>query len=173
MTELKDDKAVMQLGRAAFLQESGAALVRKYAHVKDELFTEAGFRGSAEDLLERMTSPYLGDTVARVVRDVVRKLGIDGRIFGTMRLVLEHGIEPRNMALGAIAGIAVLLERAVESNLPDDLRFGDWRKLNEIGIERIINWLWTGQRTTHDGRIIECVQHARESLKKLATNLPP
>ncbi|MHC4496780.1 MAG: mannitol-1-phosphate 5-dehydrogenase, partial [Planctomycetota bacterium] len=37
MTELKDDEAVMQIGRAAFLQESGAALVRKYAHLDDEL----------------------------------------------------------------------------------------------------------------------------------------
>ena len=33
------------------------------------------------------------------------------------------------MALGALAGIAVLLEKAEENNLPKDMRFGDWRKL--------------------------------------------
>jgi len=51
MTGLKDDKTVMQIGREAFLKESGAALVKKYAHLGDELFTEAGFKDFAEDLL--------------------------------------------------------------------------------------------------------------------------
>ena len=49
------------------------------------------------------------------------------------------------MALGALAGIAVLLEKAEENNLPKDMRFGGWRKLDDTKIERIINWLWTGQ----------------------------
>ena len=100
--------------REAFLQESGGALVRKYASLGDELFTEAGYRRYAEDLLERMTNPYLADTTARAGRDVVRKLGIADRIFGTMALALEHGIEPRNMAIGALAGIALLLANAAE-----------------------------------------------------------
>jgi len=139
MTELKDDKIVMRIGRDAFLQESGAALVKKYAYLGDELFTEAGYKGFAEDLLERMTNPYLGDTIARVTRDVVRKLEMDGRIFGTMQLALEHGVEPKNMALGAMAGIAVLLQKAEEYNLPNDLRCADRRKLDEVRIERILN----------------------------------
>ena len=108
MTDLRVHDSVMQIGRDAFLQESGAALVRKYSHLGDELFTQAGFRAYAEDLLERMTNPYLGDTVARVTRDIVRKLEIDGRIFGTMQLALEYGIEPKNMAVGALAGLALL-----------------------------------------------------------------
>jgi mannitol-1-phosphate 5-dehydrogenase len=171
MTELKDDEAVMQIGREAFLRESGAALIRKHAHVEGELFTKAGFRGSAEDLLERMTNPYLGDTVDRVVRDVVRKLAMDGRIFGTMQLALEHGIEPNNMALGAVAGIAVLLERAEEYNLPGDLRFGDWSRLNDSRIEEIINWLWAGQTCKFAAQLAEYVQNARKRLETLTTNL--
>jgi mannitol-1-phosphate 5-dehydrogenase len=134
MTELKKDQAIMQIGRAAFLEECGAALIKKYAHLREKLFTEAGIRRYAEDLLERMTNPYLADKVARAGRDAVRKLGINDRIFGTMSLALEHGIEPNNMALGAMAGIAVLLDKADENNLPADLRFGDWRKLNDAKI---------------------------------------
>ena len=164
MTELKADRAIMEIGRAAFLEECGAALIKKYAHLKDELFTEAGQRRYAEDLLERMTNPYLADTVARAGRDVVRKLGINDRIFGTMALTLQYGIEPNNMALGAMAGIAVLLEKAEENNLPADLRFGDWRKLDDAQIEKIINWLWKGQRGKHTQQLIKYVQNAKKRL---------
>ncbi len=167
MTELADDQEIMQIGRAAFLQECGVALIKKYTFLGDELFSEAGFRVSAEDLLERMTNPYLADTVVRVVRDAVRKLGINGRIFGTMQLALEYGIEPTNMALGAMAGIAVLLEKADENNLPGDLRFGDWRKLNDSKIEKIINWLWTGQTCKDAPQLIKYVQNARKRLTAL------
>jgi len=167
MTEIKNDRHVMQIGRAAFFQECGATLIKKYAYLGDELFTEAGFKVSAEDLLKRMTNPYLEDTVARVVRDAVRKLGMNGRIFGTMQLALEYGIKPRNMALGAMSGIAALLEAADENNLPGDLRFGDWRKLDDSKIEKIINWLWTGQTSKYADQLIKYVQNARSSLTTL------
>ncbi len=170
MTQLKDDKVVMQIGRDAFLKESGAALVKKYAYLGDELFTEAGFKDFAEDLLERMTNPYLGDTIARVTRDVVRKLEMDGRIFGTIQLALEHGIEPKNMALGAIAGIAVLLQKAEEYNLPDDLRCGDRRQLDELRIERILNWLWNGRSCRHIDQIIKSLKNATKHLEEMTTN---
>jgi len=167
MTEIKDDQLVMQIGRAAFLQECGAALIKKYAYLGDELFTEVGFRDYAEDLLERMTNPYLGDMVVRVVRDAVRKLGMNGRIFGTMQLALEYGIEPGNMALGAMAGIAVLLEKAEEYNLPGDLFFGDWRKLDDVKMEKIINRLWAGQTCKYADQLIKYVQNARRPLTTL------
>jgi len=167
MTEIKDDQPVMQIGRAAFLQECGAALIKKHPYLGDELFTEAGFKNYAEDLLGRMTNPYLGDTVVRVVRDAVRKLGMNGRIFGTMRLALEYGIVPTNMALGAMAGIAVLLEKAEEYNLPGDLRFGDWRKLDDVKIEKIINRLWAGQTCKYADQLIKYVQNVRRPLTTL------
>ena len=171
MTELKDDKVVMQIGRDAFLKESGAALINKYAYLGDELFTEAGFKDYAEDLLVRMTNPCLGDTIARVTRDVVRKLEMDGRIFGTMQLALEYGIEPKKMALGAIAGIAVLLQKAEEYNLPDDLHCGDWRKLDEVRIERIFNWLWTGKSCRQIDQIIKSLKNSKKHLEELTTSL--
>ncbi|MHC4117259.1 MAG: mannitol dehydrogenase family protein [Planctomycetota bacterium] len=167
MTELKDDDAVMQVGRDAFLEESGAALIKKYAHLDDELFTQAGFEDYADDLLERMTNPYLGDTIARVVRDLPRKLEMNGRIFGTMQLAIEYGIEPRNMALGALAGIAELLKKADENNLPEELRFADWRNLDEGKIGQILNWLWNGQTCESVARLIEQVGRSGEPLGEL------
>ncbi|MFA5291737.1 MAG: hypothetical protein WC496_01735 [Phycisphaerae bacterium] len=108
MAELKDDKEIMQIARDAFINESGATLVKKYAHRNEELFTERGYKAYAEDLLERMTNPYLDDTIERAARDPERKLALNDRIFGTMRLVLEQGIEPINMAKGAAAGVMYL-----------------------------------------------------------------
>ncbi|UCC97340.1 MAG: hypothetical protein JSW66_16020 [Phycisphaerales bacterium] len=166
MTDLRDD-GVMKIGRDAFLKESGTALVRKYAHLGDALFTEAGFRIYAEDLLERMTNPYLGDTVARVTRDITRKLEIDGRIFGTMQLALEYGIEPKNMALGALAGIAVLLKKAEEYHLPEDLRLGDWRMLDTSQLKGILNWLWTGRTCKYGPKLIESIGNAPGCLEAL------
>ena len=168
MTELKDDKNIMEIGRAAFLEESGAALIGKYAHLGDGLFTQAGYRDYAEDLLERMTNPYLGDTVARVTRDIRRKLESDGRIFGTMQLALAYDIKPQNMALGAMAGIAVLLKNAVENDLPIDLRISDWRRLDNDTIEKILFWLWEGQVCKSKAKLINHVQSAREQLEMLA-----
>lgn len=105
MAEAAHDAGIMSAARSAFLDESGAALVRKYRHLNDPLFTDAGYRAYAEDLIERMVNPYLNDLVARVTRDARRKLGSDDRLFGTMRLALEQGIEPRQMARGAAAAL--------------------------------------------------------------------
>jgi mannitol-1-phosphate 5-dehydrogenase len=117
MAELKNDKAIMQIAKDAFINESGAALIKKYAHLNDQLFTQEGFKAYAEDLLTRMTNPYLDDTIERAARDPQRKLSANDRILGTMQLALEHGIEPVNMAKGAAAGI-VYLAKLENSNDP-------------------------------------------------------
>jgi mannitol-1-phosphate/altronate dehydrogenase len=96
---------IMAIARAAFLDESGAALIRKYLNLGDPLFTPAGFAAYADDLLARMVRPTLNDLVARVTRDQVRKLGYDDRLFGAMRVALQHGIRPANLAKGAAAAV--------------------------------------------------------------------
>jgi mannitol-1-phosphate/altronate dehydrogenase len=52
-----------------------------------------------------MTNPFLHDRVERVIRDPARKLAWSDRIFGTMRMAMEAGIQPRAMALGAAAAL--------------------------------------------------------------------
>ena len=168
MTELGADGEIMGIGREAFIDESGAALIRKYAGLGDELFTEAGYRGYAEDLLIRMTNPYLTDTIARAGRDPVRKLGYNDRIFGTMGLAMEYGIEPKRMALGAMAGVAAILGGAVENKAPDELRVGDWRSLDVGQIERILKWVWKQEAGKYAGKFIECVFESKERLTAFA-----
>jgi mannitol-1-phosphate 5-dehydrogenase len=89
MSQLRGNDKLIAIGRSAFIDESGAALCKKYKEV-DELFTEAGFKAYVEDLLVRMTNPFLKDAIARVTRDLPRKLSWDDRSVGAMRLVMSQ-----------------------------------------------------------------------------------
>jgi len=164
MTEIRGDEPLTRAARQAFMDESGGALVQKYASLGDELFTEAGYRHFAEDLLERMTNPHLADTVARASRDVVRKLGVSDRIFGTMALATEYGIEPRNMAMGALAGIALLLAGAGEYGLPEELRLSDWRDIEWDHLARLLAWLWQEPIRPPFRSLVDCVYAAKSPL---------
>jgi len=167
MTDLGSDKALMAVASEAFITESGRALIEKYASLGDALFTEAGYRRYAEDLLVRMTNPYLGDTVARAARDVLRKLGLHDRIFGTMSLALEHGIEPKNMAVGALAGVALLLRTPVEYGLPDSLAQLSWQDISADDLGRLLEWVWQGQTSPHTQTLIEHTHRAGTPLANL------
>ena len=105
MSAIRDVPDLLETGRRAFLEESGAALVAKHAATGDPLFTPAGWRAYAEDLLVRMTNPWLADRVERIIRDPRRKLAWGDRFFGTLRVALSQGVEPRALALGAAAAV--------------------------------------------------------------------
>jgi mannitol-1-phosphate 5-dehydrogenase len=110
MAEAAGHDDIMTVARAAFIDESGAALVKKYQHMHDPLFTADGYRAYADDLIERMVNPHLNDLIDRVTRDARRKLGYEDRLFGTMRLALSQGIEPTHMAKGAAAALLCVSE---------------------------------------------------------------
>ena len=118
MSEIRSDRHLMDLGRSAFLEESGKALVARHGGTGDRLFTPTGMKEYAEDLLERMTNPFLHDRVERVIRDPRRKLGWSDRLFGAMRLALSQGIRPAGLAIGAAATLAFALEREPGSTEP-------------------------------------------------------
>ncbi|MBE6394094.1 MAG: hypothetical protein E7044_08595 [Lentisphaerae bacterium] len=101
MDEVRAFPALIEIARQAFFNESGSALIKKYAHLNDELFTPAGFKAYVDGLLVRMTNPFLKDAIDRITRDPERKLSWDDRAIGTMRLILSQGIEPVNFAMGA------------------------------------------------------------------------
>ena len=107
MSEAANDQALMKLAREAFLQESGAALIARHQGL-DPLFSTAGYQAYADDLIERMTNPYLRDRTERVIRDTPRKLSWDDRLIGTMRLALDAGVTPHRFALGAAAALETL-----------------------------------------------------------------
>lgn len=167
MTEVADDPQIMDIARRAFLDESGAALVRKYRHLGDELFTESGYRAYAEDLLIRMTNPWLNDTVQRAARDPIRKLGVTDRIFGTMSLALQNGIIPRNMAIGALAGVAGIMNKPDLCRLPVPFRGINWCQIAKNQLAGILQWIWDTPINDTTNPILNVTYLAQEDLLSL------
>lgn len=136
IADLRGVPGVLPFLRAAFIEESGEALVRKHAGV-DPLFTRAGYTEYANDLLERMTNPYLRDSVERVGRDPQRKLGWDDRLIGTMRVALDQGLEPWRYAVGAAAALATMDPTAAEGAASADTLLSPiWRETSPQSHER-------------------------------------
>ncbi|MDX9972750.1 MAG: mannitol dehydrogenase, partial [FCB group bacterium] len=81
------------------LAETRAGLVAKYGLDADDL------KAHGEDLMRRFANKALGDSVARVGKDPIRKLGPNDRLIGAGRMCLEQGIEPRHVAFAAAAAI--------------------------------------------------------------------
>jgi len=97
-----EDDQIHKIVRAA-LEESGKALIKKHG------FTPAKQKSHIEDILERFANRALGDTVARVGRDPMRKLGPNERLIGSAKLALQYGIIPENICQGIAA--ALLFDR--------------------------------------------------------------
>ncbi|HWQ90148.1 MAG TPA: hypothetical protein VN673_00640 [Clostridia bacterium] len=107
MSDIARDEKLMQLARRAFLEESGRPLIARYGGL-DPLFTPEGYAAYVDDLLVRMTNPFLRDRTERVIRDTRRKLGWEDRLVGTMRLALDSGVKPTTFALGVAAALETL-----------------------------------------------------------------
>jgi len=167
VAEAGRDAWIMGVARRAFIEESGAALVRRHAGVGDPLFTPAGYAEYADDLLERMVNPNLNDLVERVGRDHTRKLGIEDRLYGTLALALEAGIEPRNLALGAAAGVVSMIRRRAAPagvSLPDSEE-----ALDEASLGELLRALWgqSGQALAQAAGAERLVALTAEALRRL------
>ena len=123
VADLREVDGAMDFLRAAFIEESGATLRRRWAGA-DELFTEAGYAAFADDLLERMLNPYLADTIERAARDPRRKLGWEDRLVGLIRLGLAKGVPTPRYAMGVAAGLEIL--RRDESGTDEGLLRSCW-----------------------------------------------
>ncbi|NLX04514.1 MAG: hypothetical protein GXY33_05155 [Phycisphaerae bacterium] len=159
----RDD--IMAIARQAFIDESGAALIRRHQSLGDPLFTADGYRDYADDLLERMVNPNLNDLVARVGRDHVRKLGYDDRLYGTMHLALQYGVKPTNLALGAAAGVVSLIRRKPDT--PQPLPLPDSPdQLTEPGLRELLLAIWKdGKKLDDHGQtMIEMTWNALQTL---------
>jgi mannitol-1-phosphate 5-dehydrogenase len=147
IADLREIPGTLSFLRSAFIEESGEALIRKHAGV-DPLFTREGYTHYADDLLERMTNPYLRDTVERVGRDPQRKLGWDDRLIGTMRVALSQGIEPWRYAIGAAAALETMASAAEADTSAETLLDPIWRETSpEIHErERVLDLVEGGRR---------------------------
>ena len=121
VADLRKVAGAMTFLRAAFLDESGATLRRRWAGA-DELFTEAGYADFADDLLARMVNPWLADTIERAGRDPRRKLGWDDRLIGLVRMGLVQGVATPRYAMGVAAGLDILRDEGASGGDTELLR---------------------------------------------------
>lgn len=96
--EVVEDKKIYKIVRGA-LKETGEALIKKHKFKKEE--QEAHIK----DLLQRFANQALKDTIKRVARDPIRKLGPRERLIGSAKLAYQYGITPENISLGIAAAI--------------------------------------------------------------------
>ncbi len=69
----------------------------------------------AENLLYRFGNTALGDTVARVGKDTIRKLGDNDRLVGALKLSIQHGIPCHSICIGVAASLLFAPEGDVQS----------------------------------------------------------
>ena len=124
---------ILKTGREAFLLESGAGLLHRHSGV-DPLFTPEGFQAYADDLLARMTNPFLSDALDRVVRDPHRKLGWDDRLVGAMRLALAAGVTPRRLASGVRAAAMLMFHEELRELWPPEA----WENGDAVSVASLI-----------------------------------
>jgi mannitol-1-phosphate 5-dehydrogenase len=94
--EALEDPAIRPLLVAA-LDESKAGLVAAYGVAPAALQTHIG------DILQRLANRALGDTVFRLARDPLRKLGPEDRLVGAARLAQQAGVAPAALSWGIAA----------------------------------------------------------------------
>lgn len=80
------------------LNEAERALAKFYKSDEEEL------KEHGDDLINRYKNRLLGDTVARVGADPIRKLSPSDRLCGAALFCLENDVEPTNIAIGIAAG---------------------------------------------------------------------
>ncbi len=82
------------------------ALVQSAFAVSTENKTEiAGLLSHAENLIYRFANKALGDTVARVGKDTIRKLGSNDRLVGALKLAEKHNLPAEYICIGIAAGM--------------------------------------------------------------------
>lgn len=79
--------------------ESCRALSRKHA------LDPAGLDAHRADLIHRYHNRALGDQVARVARDPLRKLGPNDRLAGAAKMCIENGVDPVHIGFAVAAAM--------------------------------------------------------------------
>ena len=93
-----EDKEIRDIVRGA-LMETGNALIKKHHFKPQEQ------RDLIDDLIQRLGNRALGDTVARVGRDPIRKLSPGERLIGAAELSYKYGTVPENIAKGIASAL--------------------------------------------------------------------
>jgi len=122
---IEDERLLRQIERG--LWEVGEALCRRHGFAREE------HSGHISQLLRRFGNKALGDTIARVGRDPLRKLGPTDRLVGAARLALEFGTRPVVLARGIAAAMRFPDTLAARGSLAADPSAGALAEMMRSG----------------------------------------
>ncbi len=114
----------IRMATIAGLAEAADALIPRHGFEPEE------YDAHVHDLLRRFANRALGDTVARVARDPIRKLGRHDRLVGAAQLCLDHGIHPTNILAGISAAVAY--------DHPDDPQAARLQDIRRRGFDAVL-----------------------------------
>jgi len=129
--------------------EVKSALNKKYTFKRNEI--EEYFT----DLNKRFDNKLLGDTVYRVGREVLRKIGKNERIIGAINLCLEYGIFPENICF--VLATALCYNNSLDKE-SEELQY----IINKNGVDFVLKEICG----IEDERIKKRVKEIYEKLKK-------
>ena len=121
--------------------ETKKALVKEYGVPDKEI------ESHIEDLLNRFSNRALGDTVARVGKDPLRKLHANDRLVGAALYCTQMGIEPLNLIDGIVIGLrydnkedeaAVLMQSLIKNKGIEEFLISDCKLQNEMELVKKI-----------------------------------
>lgn len=144
--EVLDDSEVFQFTRAVMLQS--ADILRA---VYPEEYTASELEDHIDDLIYRFRNKALRDTIFRVGQDLVRKLGVDDRFMGIIRLAKKQGM-PYDLILKAMSfGLYFRVKDEAGKHFPSDITF-----LNslEVNTETTLTE-WLGYNKEIDSDVIQ------------------
>jgi len=156
--EVLADSEVNSFTRQA-MKQSAKALVLEYPNE----FTENDLDLHIEDLINRFQNKALGDTVYRVGHDLRRKLNVDDRVGGAIKLAQRTGV-PFDKLIEVFA-LGLLFRSKDESNqyYLDDLKFLEEFKMDAIKVLTSI----CGFKVQTDNIIIKAIMNKYELFSKM------
>lgn len=147
--EAIEDRRIYRVVKGA-LEETGKALIKKHS------FKPETQQAHIKDLLERFANHALGDTVVRVGRDPIRKLGPQERLIGAAKLVYQYEIVPENISQGIAAALLFEGEENKEAKKLTQMR-------KKEGIDAILRKVC---QIDPEGRLASLIKKSLKELSK-------
>jgi mannitol-1-phosphate 5-dehydrogenase len=136
-----EDREIHITLRAA-LDEVGRSLIARHK------FSPRDISDHIEDLIKRFKNKPLGDTIFRVGRDPIRKLGPNDRLVGGAKIAYQYGIVPDNLSLAIAA--------ALSYGHPDDAEAEKLQeKIEKEGLDRVLEDVCQVEPKSDLGRLIK------------------
>ena len=123
-------------------------------------FTKKDLEDHIDDLLKRFMNKALGDTIYRVGRDLLRKLGPEDRLVGTIKKGLKHNMNVDKILYALVCGF--YFRAADESGTMFDRDIEFVEKYFKNGIEYVLVNVCGFDKNKHKDIIARCKKYSEE-----------